>query len=175
MAKRWIPAALAFALWAGGAAAQVEEYQVKAAFLYNFAKFVRWPEYTFLSATAPISVCVLGRNPFGGVLEDTVAGKSVSGRAFLIRQVNDTAAACKCQIVFISASEKRRLPSILAVLQSASVLTVGESPGFADQGGVVGLKLEDGTVHFEINLEAARTKNLEISSKLLSLAKVVKP
>jgi hypothetical protein len=156
-------------------AVEIDEYQVKAAFLYNFAKFVHWPERAFASPTDPIQICVFGHNPFGSSLEQTVGGKEFAGRNFLVRSIADPQEACKCHIVFISAAEKRRTAALIAAARGASVLTVGESPGFAAQGGVVNFVLENGAVHFEVNLEAARQKDLEISSKLLGLARVIKP
>jgi len=175
LATRHSQAAFLGVLWTACAWGQIDEYQVKAAFLYNFAKFVRWPERAFSSPTEPISICVFGRNPFGRTLEQTVAGKEFGGRAFLVRSIADPQDACRCHIVFVSSSEKKRIAAILSAVQTSSVLTVGEFPGFAGQGGAVNFKLEDGAVHFEINLEAARLKELDISSKLLSLATVIKP
>ena len=156
-------------------AVEIEEYQVKAAFLYNFAKFVHWPDRAFTSPTEPLSICVFGHNPFGRTLEMTVAGKEFAGRQFLVRSIAEPQEASACHIVFVSSAEKKRFAALLSAVQSSSVLTVGESPGFAAQGGVVNFKLENGTVHFEVNLEAARQKDLNISSKLLSLATVIKP
>ena len=154
---------------------EIDEYQVKAAFLYNFAKFVHWPERAFASPTAPVEICVFGRDPFGSSLEQTVAGKEFAGRKFHVRDIADPHDACKCHIVFVSAAEKKRFAVLFEAVQTSSVLTVGETPGFTAQGGVVNFRLENGAVHFEVNLEAARQKDLEISSKLLSLATVVKP
>jgi len=93
----------------------------------------------------------------------------------MVRSVADPDEACKCHIVFVSALEKKRFGALLQAVQNSSVLTVGEAPGFAAQGGVVNFTLENGAVHFEVNLEAARHKDLEISSKLLGLATVMKP
>jgi len=156
-------------------AVEIDEYQVKAAFLYNFAKFVHWPEHAFVNPTDPIQICVFGHNPFGASLEQTVAGKEFAGRKFVVRSIAEPPEACKCHIVFVSAAEKKRSAALVAAVQSASVLTVGEWPGFAAQGGVINFKLEDGAVHFEVNLEAARQKDLEISSKLLGVSRVIKP
>ena len=156
-------------------AVEIDEYQVKAAFLYNFAKFVHWPQRAFAGPTAPVTICVFGRNPFGFALEQTVAGKEFEGRKFLVRSISDTQSACQCHIVFVGGAEKKRFAALLAAVQDSSVLTVGESPGFAAQGGVVNFTLENGAIHFEVNLEAARHKDLEISAKLLSLATVTKP
>jgi len=150
------------------------EYQVKAAFLYNFAKFVDWPAQSFKGPDDPIAICVLGQNPFGSVLEDTVNGKTLEGRAFVVRNIFDVQQAGGCHILFVSTSERKHLPSILAAIRTPGVLTVGESDGFAAEGGVINFKLEDGRVRFEINLDAAAKKGLQIRSNLLSLAQIVK-
>ena len=147
-----------------------DEYHVKAAFLYNFAKFVDWPPQTFKNARDPVSICVLGASPFGGSLDEAVAGKSIDGRKFAVRQVADMAQAEGCQILFITARQKKLPPDVIM----AGVLTVGESDGFASGGGVIGFKLEGGKVRLEINVGAADQRKLRISSKLLSLAQIVK-
>jgi hypothetical protein len=151
-----------------------EEYQLKAAFLYNFAKFVEWPAQTFKRISDPIVICVLGRNPFGHALEEAVAGKSVGGRAIVAREVPDAKEASSCQIVFVSSSERKHWRAILDGVKSGAVLTVGESDEFATSGGIITLKLEDGKVRFLINVDAAEQGKLRISSKLLSLAQVLR-
>lgn len=162
------------ALLIAGARGEVEEYQLKAAVLFNFAKFVEWPPQSFSNSSEPIAVCVLGQDPFGHWLADTLAGKVVSGRRFTIRQASEAPEAGRCQIVFVSSSERKRLRALLGGLKGEGVLTVGDTPGFAGLGGVVNLRLEGETVRMEVNVEAARQKNLQISAKLLSLAQIVK-
>jgi len=157
-----------------GAQQQVGEYQLKAAFLYNLAKFVEWPSQSFRSPTSPMVICVLGRNPFGSALTDTVEGKNLGGRTLAVLPIPDSQNASHCQIVFVSSSEQKRFPSILRDLKLIGVLTVGDTEGFASQGGVVNFKLEEGMVRLEINLDVAKEKNIRISSKLLSLAQIVK-
>ena len=155
-------------------AQNADEYQVKAAFLYNFAKFVEWPEGAFKTPTDPIIICVLGRSPFGSLLEQSVKGKQIEGRALVIRQISEPREASGCHLLFVTASEKKRSPAILELLKSASVLTVGETSNFAAAGGVINFKLEDGKVGLEINVCSAERARLKISSKLLSLAKIIK-
>lgn len=157
------------------AQAAMEEYQVKAAFLYNFAKFVEWPSQAFKTSTDPITVCVLGRNPFGSALEDAIRGKAIEGRTFQYRQVSDAESASGCQILFVGSAESKHLHSLFGNLKPQGILTVGEVQDFALDGGVINFKLEDGRVHFEINLSAAEHEQLRISAKLLSLAQIVKP
>jgi len=150
--------------------AEAQEYQVKAAFLYNFAKFVDWSGEPGGSG-APLVIAVFGRDPFGSSLEQTVWGKTVNGRPLLIRRTSRVEELFPCHILFISSSEKRRLGEILQALGRASVLTVSDMEEFLQLGGIVRFLVEDNKVRFGINLEAARRTGLKISSKLLSLAK----
>jgi hypothetical protein len=152
----------------------IDEYQVKAAFLYNFAKFVEWPPEAFKTPKDPILVCVLGHNPFGKALEEAIHGKSIAGRAFAYRQVSDAESAGACQILFVVSAESKHFRSLLDNLKPMGILTVGEAQGFASDGGVINFKLDDGRVHFEINVDAAEHAQLHISAKLLSLAQIVK-
>jgi|SRR5579863_5752278 len=150
-----------------------DEYQVKAAFLYNFAKFVEWPSGTG-GRSSSIAICVLGQNPFGRVLEDTVDGKTVDGKTFVVRHVSEVKAAAHCQIVFVCSSERKRFGAILGELRTGGVLTVGESEGFIEEGGVVNLKLDGGKIQIQINMNAAEQSGVRISSKLLGLAQIIR-
>ncbi len=152
----------------------IDEYQVKAAFLYNFAKFVEWPPLTFKTDKDPIRICVLGQNPFGGLLDEAVGGKKVLGRPFVVTEIQDSSPVPDCQILFVATSERKRLRSIFAELRTVGILTVGETDGFATQGGIVNFKLTDGHVRLEINVEAAGLAKLRINSRVLSLAQIVK-
>ena len=160
------------ALRAQAEMAAINEYEVKAAFLYKFAKFVEWPPEAFGSATDPVGICVLGQDPFGRALDDAVNGKAFHGRAFVVRQISEIRQAARCQILFVSSSERKRYGAILGELRTG-VLTVGETDAFAEQGGIVNLKLESGRVRIQINLNAAEQARIRISSKLLGLAQIV--
>ena len=151
-----------------------DEYQVKAAFLFNFAKFVEWPNDTFKSAEEPIAICILGQNPFGGALEQVVRDKTVGTRPFQVRTVSNPQQASKCQIVFMSASERKHARSLLEELKGHSILTVGEMEDFTANGGVINFKLKEARVRIEIDTGAADQAKLHISSKLLSLAEITK-
>jgi hypothetical protein len=151
-------------------AAEVGEYQVKAAFLYNFAQFVEWSPESFSAADEPIGMCVLGRNPFGSALQDAVRGKAVAGRSLAVREVSDTKQGTRCHILFVSAAEQERSLPVLAELKGRSVLTVGETDRFVAAGGIISLGLRDSRIRFEIDAGAASAAKLKISSKLLSLA-----
>jgi YfiR/HmsC-like len=153
----------------------VDEYQMKAAFLYNFAKFVDWPPQKLNRLNDPVVICVLGEDPFGKLLDDTVQGKTIEGHPLQLGRIADTSQAAGCHVVFVSISERRRLNAILTDLSSAGVLTVGETEGFAVLGGIINFKLEnERRIRFEVNLNAAREANLKLSSKLLSLALIVR-
>jgi len=151
-----------------------DEYQVKAAFLFNFAKFVEWPAAAFKGPEDPLAICVLGQDPFGTILEDVVRNKTVSNRAFVIREVSNAQQAISCQIVFVSASERKRFRPLLDGLKGRSILTVGEAEDFTANGGIINFKLKDARVRIEIDAGAADRAGLRISSKLLSLADIAK-
>ena len=165
---------LTFLLSYGASAQTIDEYQVKAAFLYNFAKFVEWPALTFKTDKDPLRICVLGQDPFGSALGDAVGGKTVLGRPFVLTEISSAGQLTDCQILFISSSERKHLRSIFAELRTTGILTVGETDGFAAEGGIVNFKLSDGRVHLEINIEAAGQAKLRINSSVLSLAQIVK-
>ena len=153
---------------------EIAEYEVKAAYLYNFAKFVDWPPHSFANSGSPIVICVLGEDPFGGALREAVHGKTVAGRRLAVREITALLGARGCHILFIGSGEWRRSHPALSNLSGSGLLTVGETAGFTASGGIIGLKLEGGRIRFQINLEAARQAPIQISSKLLSLAEIVK-
>lgn len=149
------------------------EYEVKAAFLYNFARFVEWPDRSFASAQSDFTICVLGSDPFGRTLDDALEGKTIGSRRVKLERVKDAARSRQCQIVFVSPSDGGRLPEIIDQLRGASVLVVGETDGFAQAGGTVQFTLDEDRVRFTINPDAAERAGLRLSSKLLALAKIV--
>jgi hypothetical protein len=173
---RWKRSLLGVLLCLLAAAAQAQsatEYQVKAAFLFNFARFVEWPADAFPSADSALQICVLGQDPFGRDFEQVIVDKTVNGHRIEIAHPDGVPQARACQILFIAASEKARVPSILQGLKGASVLVVGDTPGFAGLGGAINFVIDDGRVRFEINLKAAELAHLKISARLLTVAKVV--
>lgn len=157
------------------ASAPPTEYQVKAAFLYHFAKYVQWPDEAFWGPQEPFVVGVLGEDPFGRVLEETLDGKTVLDRPIAIRRLGNVEEALAAHILFVSSSEERDLPRILGSLRGRAVLSAGETNGFAESGGIVGFKLKSKRVRFEINLSRAEEARLRISSQLLKLATIVSP
>ena len=156
-------------------AAAPTEYQVKAAFLYSFAKFVQWPADAFADPRAPFVVGVLGDDPFGRILDETLAGKTVLERPIRVRRYGTAEEAALAQIVFVGASEEPERQRILKALRGRAVLSTGDGEGFAQSGGIVGFTTRDKHVRFEINLSRADEARLKISSQLLKLATIVSP
>lgn len=149
------------------------EYEIKAAYLYNFINYIDWPDSAFPAPGGTLTIGIVGQNDYGAALE-TLNGKQAKGRTLALKQITDPKELDQCQIVFISSSEKARVPEILEKLKDARVLTVSEIDGFAQQGGIINFISERNKVRFEINPDAARRLGLNISSELLKLAKVVK-
>ena len=149
------------------------EYQVKAAFLFNFAKYVEWPKGTFRDAAAPIVVGIIGEDPFGRALDDALDGKLVDGRRLVPRRFEDAASARSAQIVFVSQGEEEHLARILEALSGASIMTVSDMERFAERGGVAGFYHEGNRVRFCVNVTSAAKADLKISSQLLKLARIV--
>jgi hypothetical protein len=149
------------------------EYQIKAAFLYNFAKFVEWPPSSFRDGAAPLQICVLGHDPFGEVLRNITREKTVNGRKLEVRQIVDLQLARACHILFIASSEKTQLKRVFETLEGADCLTVGDTDDFIEHGGMINFVLENDRVQFDVSRKAADHAGLKISSKLLAVAKVV--
>lgn len=145
------------------------EYELKAAFIYQIAKFVDWPP-----SNAPLRFCVIGGNPFGSALE-TIRGKLVNERKMEIRLLDMGAEFHDCALLFVAAPAERHLDRVVALSRGAGMLTLGDSEGFAQRGAMVNFFAEQGKLRFEINLDAARQGGVKISSKLLALARIVEP
>jgi hypothetical protein len=163
-------ALMSASLQAGADGTLVDGYQLKAVFLFNFAKFVEWPPLAFGDSCDPFTICVAGDDSFGSALDDEVRGKTVANRPILVRLVSGPAEARKCQILFVSPSERKRERALLDALKGASVLTVGDTDDFTANGGIVRFKIKDARVRIEIDAAAAARASLRISSRLLSLA-----
>ena len=149
------------------------EYLIKAAFLYNFAKFVEWPAEALPDIGISITFGIVGDNPFGGALE-SMEGKTVKGRKVVIRQFKGVQDLKFVHILFVSSSEKKRLPKIMKTIKDWNVLTVGDTEGFTEVGGIINLIIVRNKVRFEINAVNAQQARLKISSKLLKLARDVR-
>jgi hypothetical protein len=169
---RWWWRVLLFA-GLGVAAAQAEiskEYQVKAAFLYNFTKFVQWPPERFADEQSPLVIGVFGPNPFGGELERVVEGRLANGRTLVVRPVATVAQIREAHVVFVPEGEEARFAQMAAGSPPPGVLTVGESEAFTVRGGVIVFTLEVGKIRFVINLDPAERAGLKLSAQLLRLA-----
>ena len=149
------------------------EYQVKAAFVFNFAKFVEWPLDTFKSENAPIVFCVFRHDPFGSALDEIIRGKAINNRAVLARRITELSDLRACQLVFVSSVEYEHLSEVLKSLKGTSALVVGESEGFAERGGGIQFFPEDKKLRFAVNVDAIQRARLTVSSKLLALARIV--
>jgi hypothetical protein len=146
------------------------EYAVKAAYLYNFARFVDWPPGAAAPRESSFSICVLGQDPFGQALNTVLAGEAVDGKPVVARRIYRPQEAAGCRILFISASEEDRLKDILAALANSSVLTVSDIPQFSRRGGMIEFVLDGKKVRFEVNLTATQDAGLNLSSELLKVA-----
>jgi hypothetical protein len=153
--------------------AALTEYEVKAAFLFNFAKFVDWPGSELRRGNAPMVLGVLGEDPFGEVLDRILQAKQINKHPLILKRFQCGADPTGCHVLFISASEKDRLPEIVRAFEGRAVLLVSETDRFLECGGMINFYIESASVKFAINLEAAQRSGLRISSKLLSVAKVV--
>lgn len=149
---------------------QPSEYEFKAAMLLNFVRFTDWPAEAFASEQAPFVIGVVGKDPFGAVLDNTFSGKSVKGRSFVVKRLTADQNLKSCHLLFVPATEKRRQRDLLDKLRGAPVLTVGETYDFRDHAGAVQFVLKDNTVGFNINLNAAKAGRLHISSNVLRQA-----
>jgi uncharacterized protein DUF4154 len=167
---------LAFALGAvdpGRAQAPVEEYRVKAAFLFHFVQLVDWPPGALGDEKNPLTLCTVGKDSFQGDLEATLQGKLVGTHPLHVEHLKPSQEIKNCRVVFISDSERAQVPVIIAALKDDAVLSVGESDDFIREGGMIGFCLDNNKVRFEINVGAADRAKLKISSRLLLLAKNV--
>jgi len=151
----------------------LSEYQVKAAYLYYFTTYVDWPPDTFSRSGDALVVGVLGEDPFGSILDDTLRGKSVGSRRLVVKRIGNIKEARECHILFISASERDRLATIFKGLDGAAILTVGEVDHFASRGGQIAFRMEDKKVRFDINVTAVERARLKISAQLMKLGRIV--
>lgn len=147
------------------------ELQVKAAYLYKFGAFVQWPN---AAASNAFSICILGRDPFGPVLDSTLSGEALGDKKFTATRVSTTQEAAHCQILYVGITEESRLRSILPALSKLPILTVSDIPHFVDRGGMIQFVLENGRVRFDVNLASTEKAGLTLSSQLLKVASAVK-
>ena len=180
LSRAFVAAALAGVMFAGSSArseaqtsAGPTEYELKGAFLLNFARFIEWPPEAFPSDKTAFSICVFGADPFGAALDEIARGKTINSRELIIRRLIKPAEVRTCQLVFVGDADSKRLPELLEVLKGTSALVVGEIDGFAQRGGGMQFFLENGKVRFLVNVDAVQRAGLKVSSKLLALAQIV--
>lgn len=146
------------------------EYEVKAAFIYNFLKFIEFPDSS--SDNSTVNLCILGDDPFGKALSP-VQSDGERDKKIIVKRYNNFTGQERCQILFICRSEKRHLSQLLNTIKGMSILTIGDTEDFAKQGVIINFYIEEDKVRFEINKEAADKAGLKISSRLLSLARII--
>jgi hypothetical protein len=149
------------------------EYQIKAGFFFNFTRFVEWPESAFATPASAIVACVVGETPLTDFLIDAAAGKVVNGRAVSIRRVKPSDDLRLCNLLFISAADQRRTAEILGSVKKINTLTVGETPGFAQSGGMINFSIQENKVKLELNLETTTRAGLKVNSKLIAVSHLV--
>lgn len=172
-ARRFCAVVAVASLLCADPSAQTFESEVKAAFLFNFTKFVEWPSSAFESATAPLRLCVVADAAFTHNVDEIIAGETVRGR--VLRRVTPAATdLAQCHVLYVASAESVHTDKLLSAVRRAPVLTVGESPRFLEQGGAIAFALVNGRVRFDVNLDAAEATGLTISSKLLRVARYVR-
>ena len=173
---RWLAVMLMLAGGGTSFAADPEtltEYQIKAGFFFNFTRFVEWPQRAFATPTSPILACVVGETPLTDLLTDVAAGKVVNGRQVSIRRVKPSDDLRGCNLLFISAAEQRHTAEMLESLKNMNTLTVGETRGFAQAGGMINFAIQENKVKLELNLDTTTRAGLKVNSKLIGVSRLV--
>jgi hypothetical protein len=153
---------------------KANEFQVKAAYLYNFGRFVEWPDQSGTDRNDSFEICVLGADPFGPALDATLAGETIGGKSVMAKRISKPEDVNSCRILFISSSEESHLKEVLAALDKTRVLTVSDIPRFSERGGMIGFVLEGNRIRFDVNLASAQGVGLTLSSELLKVATSVR-
>jgi hypothetical protein len=154
--------------------AKPTDFQVKAAYLYNFGRFVEWPANLAATRSDAFTVCVLGQDPFGPALDATLAGQMITGKRVIAKRISAPQDSGNCQVLFLSLTTNEHLDRIIAAVDKNAVLTVSDMPQFLERGGMIQFVLEGNRVRFEVNLTATRQAGLTLSSELLKVAIAVK-
>jgi hypothetical protein len=152
---------------------QTQEYEVKAAFLFNFAKLTEWPGDAFRLPDKNFEMCILGDDPFRKSL-DTLSHRTIGGRKVSITRITDISESSACNLIYVTSSVRDRLPEIIEHVRNKAILTVSDIKGFENEGGIIALFLKDNRVKFRVNIDAASKSNLKISSYLLEVAERVR-
>jgi uncharacterized protein DUF4154 len=154
--------------------ASTREYQIKAAFIFNFTQFVEWPPQCFPAEKSPAIIGILGTDPFGKYLEETVSGESINNHPLLIKHFNTVDEITNCHVLFIGMTDKNKIKPIIEKLKGKNVLTISEANGFPKLGGMIRIYTKSDKINIQINLEATKGEDLVVSSKLLKIAEIVK-
>jgi len=154
-------------------ASAIPEYRVKATFLFQFTQFVDWPPKAFSNNQTPLVIGILGDDPFGTFLDETVRDEKANGHSLAVERYRRLEDVKNCHVLFVSRSEANRLDEIVSALRGRSILMVGEANGFADRGGMIQFVTQENRIQLRINLAAAKAANLTISSKLLRPATII--
>lgn len=170
---RFLFCAAVCALASQSRAAPPTEYEMKAVFMYKLASYIRWPQSATLDPHRPFTIGILGKDPFGRAIDDTLSGEAVEGRPVVVRRLSEIDEATRCDLVFVSSSERSNVRRIIEVLKNTPVLTVGDMDQFAESGGMINLTTDNRRIRFEINVSAIDRVGLKASSQLLTLAKIV--
>ena len=149
------------------------EFQLKAVFLFHFAQFVDWPDQAFATPQSPLTICVLGEDPFDGFLDDTVKGEKINDHPFAVHRAQSLEEIGRCHILYFSNSDSARVKQDLAAVKGQSVLPVGDGDEFERSGGIIGFMLAENKIRLLVNPEAAKAANQKLSSKLLQAAQIV--
>lgn len=148
-------------------------HQVQAAFLFNFAKFITWPDEAFQRNGGLLVIGVLGEDPFGAILEETIRGKTVMGKKLVVKRFERIQDAANSHILFVSTSEESHLSQMIKALEKTNTLTVSDMEQFTEYGGMVAFTMEDQKVRFNVNVGAVERAELKMGSQLLKLARIV--
>lgn len=150
------------------------EYQLKAVFLFNFTQFVDWPPSSFDTEQSPLVIGILGANPFGSFLEETVSNEKINGHSVIVHYYNNEEEAKTCHLLFINLAETKERKQVITTLKGKNVLTVSDASDFSRLGGMIRLFTRDNKIKLQINLEASKASEIVLSSKLLRLAEIFK-
>lgn len=153
--------------------AQAGEYELKAAFLYNFTQFIQWPESAFSAPDSPFQLCIVGEDPFGRILDETVTSEFVNRHPIVVRRIQEVENTTACHMIFVAQKTAIPFEAVLQTIGERPVLVVGELPDFAEKGGTIAFHVVNRRIQLAVNLAAARMANLKISSKLLRLSTIV--
>jgi hypothetical protein len=164
---------IAFAAsFAAGARLEPSEYGLKSVFLYQFCRFMEWPSSAFSSPNDPLIIGVVGEDPFGSLLREAVAGETYHGRPIRIEHYRNPREIKRCHLLFVSRSEMEEMAEILSRVSGKNVITVGETDGFLEHGGMIALTADHDRVRLQVNASNLRAANVDVSSKLLRVAEI---